>query len=449
MARGTAHQVELLRAEVGKTLQTGLEEIRNNTDSLRAELTATLAAGLSEHRDEFFEAIAREQQEASRAHQDNRSLHRQLGNLRTELTALQNSRRSPTGEGPAESPQPSADSAKAASQPAEITRETETQNSTGDLAAEDGLPPVDDGECGDSHGGGDLPNAEIPASDLAAEAASPFATCEATESDSEETTMTEPAATSSLPLAPHILTKDQVSQIAAEVAAQLAERQQAFPAPARQEPEQETAEDVAPEPAIASAPAEDQARLIAAEVAAQLADLLRPQPDAEQDTEVESEATEAVELATAAENLVIGPTDDVSGLIPESFAWESHVSTLRKAAAVKTVAISCHPETWDFLAAQVEGTDHFSKPLNDGNEDTVLSGRSTIALLNALRQTAYSGVGGDTGIETWALAVTSYERIAAVINSTRPGGEVGGDEHLQQPHIVLDDRSSNSSPNGG
>ncbi|MER8101169.1 hypothetical protein [Kitasatospora sp. NPDC094016] len=78
MARGTAHQVEPLRAEVGTALQAGLEEIRNHTDSLRAELTATVATGLSEHRDEFFEAIARGQQETSRAHQDNRSLHRQL-----------------------------------------------------------------------------------------------------------------------------------------------------------------------------------------------------------------------------------------------------------------------------------------------------------------------------------------------------------------------------------
>ncbi|MFD8755658.1 hypothetical protein ACFV0O_32475 [Kitasatospora sp. NPDC059577] len=83
---------------------------------------------------------------------------------------------------------------------------------------------------------------------------------------------------------------------------------------------------------------------------------------------------------------------------------------------------------WDFLAAQIEGTDHFSKPVSGSDEDMVPSGRSIIALLNALRRTAHNGVDGDSGIETWALAVTSYERIAAVINHTRPAdGAAGAD----------------------
>ncbi|MFD4393605.1 hypothetical protein [Kitasatospora sp. NPDC058478] len=381
MARGTAHQVELLRAEVGTALQAGLEEIRNHTDSLRAELTATLAAGLSEHRDEFFEAIAREHQEA------NRSLHLQLGNLRNELSARQNSGRVPLDGGPAEAPLPAIDSPEAAGQPTEAAH-----------------PPGGDASSSNSPGANELPEAEPPASEQAAqqatEPASPSVTGAATESDSEETTVSETTPADDAPTAPHVLTKDQLSQIAAEVAAQLA-------------------------------------------------DLYRPSGPTEQDTKVDLENTEAVAPDQAVtDDLPSGRADDVSGLIPEPFLWENHVNTLLKAAAVKTVAISCHPETWDFLAAQAQGADHFSKPVNDGNEDTILSGPSTIALLNALRETAYSGVGGGIGtsIGTWALAVTSYERIAAVINSTRPADEQAGSDRLHQPHIVLDDRSTTNSP---
>ncbi|MBD0676327.1 hypothetical protein [Streptomyces sp. CBMA156] len=439
MARGTAHQVELLRAEVGTALQAGLEEIRNNTDSLRTELNATLAAGLSEHRDEFFEAIAREQQEASRAHQDNRGLHRQLGNLRAEVSALQNSIRSPLGAGHGESPPPTIGSPEAANQPTGASPEADSQ----DDAVHS---PGDDSSVDDSADTTGLPAAEPPASEQAAELATPTVTGEAAESDSEETTVSEPTPADSTPVTPHVLTKDQLSQIAAEVAAQLAEHRGTLPEPVAPEPEVQSAEAPEPEPTTASASPEDQARLIAAEVAAQLADLLRPSVPAEQDVEVEPERTEAVaqEQATV-DDLPNGCANDVSGLIPEPFVWENHVNTLRKAAAVKTVAISCHPETWDFLAAQVEGTDHFSKPVNDSNEDTILSGRSTLALLNALRETVCSGLGDGTGIETWTLAVTSYERIAAVINSTRPADNEVGSDRLQQPHIVLDDRSSSSS----
>ncbi|MFD4532021.1 hypothetical protein ACFWNL_06070 [Kitasatospora sp. NPDC058397] len=384
MARGTAHQVELLRAEVGTALQAGLEEIRNHTDSLRAELTATLAVGLSEHRDEFFEAIAREHQEA------NRSLHLQLGNLRNELSTRQSSGRASLDGGPAEAPLPAVDSPEAAGQPTEAAH-----------------PPGGDASS-NSPGTNELPGAEPPASEQAAqqatEPASPSVTGEAAESDSEETTVSETTPADDAPTAPHVLAEDQLSQIAAQVAAQ---------------------------------------------VAARLADLYRPSGPTEQDTKVDLENTEAVAPDQAVtDDLPSGRADDVSGLIPEPFLWENHVNTLLKAAAVKTVAISCHPETWDFLAAQAEGADHFSKPVNDGNEDTILSGPSTIALLNALRETAYSGVGGGIGtsIGTWALAVTSYERIAAVINSTRPADEQAGTDRLHQPHIVLDDRSTNNSP---
>ncbi|MEC4014968.1 hypothetical protein [Streptomyces sp. H27-D2] len=72
--------------------------------------------------------------------------------------------------------------------------------------------------------------------------------------------------------------------------------------------------------------------------------------------------------------------------------------------------------------------------------DNVLSGRSVIALLNALRTTVYAGTGQE--VETWALAVTCYERIAQVVNATRPATD---EQQLTQPRIVLDDLSMKSA----
>lgn len=48
----------------------------------------------------------------------------------------------------------------------------------------------------------------------------------------------------------------------------------------------------------------------------------------------------------------------------------------------------------------------------------------------------YAGTGHE--VETWALAVTCYERIAEVVNATRPTGD---DQQLTQPRVVLDDLS--------
>ncbi|MFF1797666.1 hypothetical protein ACFVXQ_26195, partial [Kitasatospora sp. NPDC058263] len=133
----------------------------------------------------------------------------------------------------------------------------------------------------------------------------------------------------------------------------------------------------------------------------------------------------------------------VADLIPATLAWPAHVATLLKAAAVNTVAIACNPHTWEFLGTRVEGAEHFDQQeaaqrpraaFQEDEADTVLSGRSVIALLNALRTTVYAGTGQD--VETWALAVTCYERIAEVVNSTRPAR----DEHEStRPRIVLDD----------
>ncbi|MBV6703142.1 hypothetical protein [Kitasatospora aureofaciens] len=150
----------------------------------------------------------------------------------------------------------------------------------------------------------------------------------------------------------------------------------------------------------------------------------------------------AVEQAASVLSVEAG---GVADLIPAALAWPAHVATLLKAAAVNTVAVSCNPHTWEFLQQRVEGAEHFDKQktvpqprgaVQDDQGDNILSGRSVIALLNALRTTVYAGTGQE--VETWALAVTCYERIAEVVNATRP---VGDDQQLTRPRIVLDDLS--------
>ncbi|MGW4808751.1 hypothetical protein [Kitasatospora sp. NPDC004272] len=153
------------------------------------------------------------------------------------------------------------------------------------------------------------------------------------------------------------------------------------------------------------------------------------------------------------EKLLGGTTD----LIPPAFAWSAHVSTLRKAGAIHTLTLECHPHTWDFLNEQVRavapgGTSHFHTPEERSRDwdrpnpekpfTTDLSGRSTVALLNALHATVHRGVDQPRDIETWSLAVTFYERIAEVVAATRPRSEQDQPESGNGPRVVLDDRST-------
>ncbi|MGW3231986.1 hypothetical protein [Kitasatospora sp. NPDC001095] len=452
---GTARQVELLRAEIAKNLQAGLEQLRSSTDALRSELTTTLATDLSEHRDSAFATIAKAQELTERAIQENRTLRRQLGTAQGELTAMQNTNRAALQTSRAETAGPA--------EPAPVQEETAARPETGAEgpevwrdstalpAAEEHQPSTEGRATAQSAGQSagphrnDTERTETQAAEAAPRPALPSATSQAAEPDSKETSVTDPAADNE-PGDPLPLTEEQVRRIVSEaIVGQLVDLLRPQPAPAEPEVEvdAEASEQEGAAPFAPSGLTEESARLIAA----QLADLIRPQVDP-----VEPEPAPAAQPPTtedtATEDTAGGPADDVSGLIPESFAWPIHVGTLRKAAAVRTVAISCHPETWDFLAAQIEGTEHFSKPVGGIDEDTILSGRSVIALLNALRRTAFNGVGSDSGIETWALAVTSYERIAAVINHTRPADGGGGGEQLTQPRIVLDDRID-GGPAGG
>ncbi|MFE9427737.1 hypothetical protein ACFYNO_32770 [Kitasatospora sp. NPDC006697] len=84
---GTSRQVELLRDEVGRILQNGLQEVRADTTALRTELTTTLIDGLREVRSELQKALAREQRALSETLAENRDLRRELDQARVGLTA--------------------------------------------------------------------------------------------------------------------------------------------------------------------------------------------------------------------------------------------------------------------------------------------------------------------------------------------------------------------------
>ncbi|WP_258564825.1 hypothetical protein [Streptomyces sp. WELS2] len=111
----------------------------------------------------------------------------------------------------------------------------------------------------------------------------------------------------------------------------------------------------------------------------------------------------------------------------------AHGVLLLKAAGVASAELIAHRDTWEWLAALAFGHSHFRTPsavedFKEGRVRTVLSGRSLIALLIELWNTRSTAAPqqGD-----WALAVTSYTRIAAKLSDVSGQGET--------IRIVLDD----------
>ncbi|MGY4928498.1 hypothetical protein [Streptomyces sp. 900105755] len=106
---------------------------------------------------------------------------------------------------------------------------------------------------------------------------------------------------------------------------------------------------------------------------------------------------------------------------------------LLKAADVASAELIAHRDTWEWLAALAVDHSQFRTPpavedFKEGRVRTLLSGRSLIALLIELwntRSTATSREGD------WAMAVTSYNRIASALTDVTGQGET--------VRIVLDD----------
>ncbi len=111
----------------------------------------------------------------------------------------------------------------------------------------------------------------------------------------------------------------------------------------------------------------------------------------------------------------------------------AHGVLLLKAAGVASAELIAHRDTWEWLTALAVDHSHFRTPpsvedINEGRVQTVLSGRSLIALLIELWNTRSTAtpLQGD-----WALAVTTYNRIAAELTDVTGQGET--------IRIVLDD----------
>ncbi|MFF5588040.1 hypothetical protein ACIP69_00810 [Streptomyces hygroscopicus] len=111
----------------------------------------------------------------------------------------------------------------------------------------------------------------------------------------------------------------------------------------------------------------------------------------------------------------------------------AHGVLLLKAAGVASAELIAHRDTWEWLAALAVDHSHFRTPpsvedINEGRVQTVLSGRSLIALLIELWNTRSTAtpLQGD-----WALATTTYKRIATELTDVAGQGET--------IRIVLDD----------
>lgn len=126
-------------------------------------------------------------------------------------------------------------------------------------------------------------------------------------------------------------------------------------------------------------------------------------------------------------------TSDDSG----SRSLARHDNVLGSAATVGTVNIVCHREMWEFVQERAADIPHFRAPaslVEEGQDRirAVLSGRSVIGVLIAMRatQAASAPYGKDDG--TWALSHAVYDRLAHDLATTSRKGRA----HLT---VVFDD----------
>ncbi|MFH8447019.1 hypothetical protein ACH4D3_38200 [Streptomyces sp. NPDC018026] len=100
-----------------------------------------------------------------------------------------------------------------------------------------------------------------------------------------------------------------------------------------------------------------------------------------------------------------------------------HDNVLGSAATVGTVHLVCHRDLWDFIQEHAADISHFRAPASPCEEGQdrlriVLSGRSVIGVLIAMRetQTKNAKYGEDDG--TWALSGAVYSRLAHDLTTT-------------------------------
>ena len=159
----------------------------------------------------------------------------------------------------------------------------------------------------------------------------------------------------------------------------------------------------------------------------------RPQPESGEDPDLALKR--AIEAAYQGTGTSVGQP---SATAPQASASAedpqvAHGVLLLKAAGVASAELIAHRDTWEWLAALAVDHSHFRTPpsvedIKEGRVQTVLSGRSLIALLIELWNTRSTAtpLQGD-----YALATTTYNRIAAELTGVTGQG--------QTIRIVLDD----------
>ncbi|MET8615830.1 hypothetical protein [Streptomyces misionensis] len=164
----------------------------------------------------------------------------------------------------------------------------------------------------------------------------------------------------------------------------------------------------------------------------------RPQPESGEDQDLALKR--AIEAAYQGTGTSAGQPSagQPSAATPQASAGAedpkvAHGVLLLKAAGVASAELIAHRDTWEWLAALAVDHSHFRTPpsvedIKEGRVQTVLSGRSLIALLIELWNTRSTAtpLQGD-----WALAMTTYNRIAAELTDVTGQG--------QTIRIVLDD----------
>ncbi|WP_422127570.1 hypothetical protein [Streptomyces misionensis] len=141
----------------------------------------------------------------------------------------------------------------------------------------------------------------------------------------------------------------------------------------------------------------------------------------------------AIEAAYQGTGTLAGQPSAATPQAPAQDPRVAHGVLLLKAAGVASAELIAHRDTWEWLAALAVDHNHFRTPpsvedIKEGRIQTVLSGRSLIALLIELWNTRSNAtpLQGD-----WALAMTTYNRIAAELTDLTGQGET--------IRIVLDD----------
>ncbi|MFF1956997.1 hypothetical protein ACFVWX_08425 [Streptomyces sp. NPDC058220] len=102
----------------------------------------------------------------------------------------------------------------------------------------------------------------------------------------------------------------------------------------------------------------------------------------------------------------------------------SHGALLLGAAPIASIVLVCHRDAWNFVADLASGQEHFNPTpeITDDGEGRVriiLSGRSLIGVLIALRE---ARVKGDIIDGSWAMASAFYRRMAEDLRKTRREG---------------------------